>query len=636
MRKNEQNPITSQKQPVSGKTVGGLPLPLLLRLAVGLAVFIVGLLLPAGIPSLAAMLCCFLVVGYDAVMEAGESILRRHCPDDNLLIILAAILAFIVGAENDGAALILLSRLGKTLYAYAADHDRVTVLSATAPMPERARVVVNDVPQTVELAAIQPGDELVLRPGECVPTDCIVTDGYTSVDCSAVTGSRKPRAAEEGDTLMAGSINITSLIHAEALCTAEESTMARIRRFTDEDSADASGFLRKLDRLERLSVPVGAAVFLLYGALLAVFGTLTIADSIHRAVSLLVIFCFSVPVSAAALCVCVGIRGGASRGVLIRNGAVLERLQNVHTVIFDKSGTITTGAYSVESVRTSKLDTGTLLKAAAHAEATASTAAARAVVSSYGGPIDYSIISDFRETDDGCVSASIEGIPILVGSVEFLSEQGVDISEIEPEREAVTLYVSLAGRFAGSIVLSDLVCGTAREAVSQLDAQGVAELVMLSEDSAARTREISRSVGIGKFYSQCLPADKLARVRQMSQPGQEGSTVYVAGENADPAILSAAQVGIVLAGFRNEPAVEAADVIGMDTDPVKVSEAIGAARRTDSVMRQGLLLSLGVKLILLLLTVLGVNDQAWFTAALDGAASAACALNAIRAFPLEK
>ena len=635
MRNKELEPIDFEEQTGVQRTVAGVDLFVLIRLAAAALAFVVGLFFPeGGILRLAFMLISFLAAGYDVLMDALHRLLEERTVDENLLITLATLAAFILSLDSEGAAIMLFFRAGKLALDYVLKRSESTLLSAMDPRPDTATVLVDEIESEVKAADVRPGDTLVLHPGDHAVTDCVVLEGYTAVDMSAVTGNTRPCSVEEGDSIPAGSVNISSLIYVEAMTSVESCSLSRVQQALRDKSGDMSPLEEFSEKYRRYFAPITLAAAAVVAVLLTFFAHLTVGQAIHRALVLLIVASPCGAFAGLALSYFTGLSGAAHQGVLIKSSGVLEELSRCKAVIFDKDGTISTGAYGVDSVDSPRMDAGVLLKAAAHAAANASSASARAIVNAYGGAIDYSVISNFTEYPDG-ISVEIEGISVLMGSISFLSESGVDVSgSIEAEEPA--MHIALGNHYAAVIRFIDTLQEQAPLAVSRLEELALEDIILLSSDSADKTRSLAHMSGIAKYYSRCLPMDKLSRIQEMCERTRGSGTLYVGSALTDGAILSAADVGMTLGGFDAGENARNADVLAMDSDVYKVPVAIECARRTARVCREGLLLAVAVKAVLILLGLLGVTNALWFTTVVDACVGIGCALNAVRAFPIKK
>lgn len=635
MRKKELEPIEFQEQSGETKKVAGFELSMLIRVGIAALCFVIGVFFPEdGILRLVFMLAAFLAAGYDVLMEALNHLLQERRLDENLLITLASLAAFVLSLDSEGAAVMLFFRIGKLGLEYVQRRSEAALFHELDSSPATVSLLIDEVETQADSDSIRAGDTLILHPGDCTPVDCVVLEGYTAIDMSAVTGDSRPCSVEEGDTVPAGSINISSLIYAEAIAPVTMSTLSRVREAITDESAERGDLAELADKYRRFFAPAALAATAVMAVLFAFFGHLTIGQAVHRALVILIVASPCGALAGLALSYFTGLTAAASSGVLIKGNGVLESLSRCKAVIFDKDGTISTGGYGVDSVDSPKMDAAILLKAAAHAAANASSAAARAVVNAYGGAIDYSVISNFTEYRDG-ISVSIEGISVLMGNLDFLAESGVDL-EYALEAEEPAMHIALGGRYAAVIRFNDILQEQAPLAVSHLEELSIEDIILLSGDSIDKTRSLAHMSGIAKYYSRCLPMDKLSRVQEMCERTRGSGTLYVGSSMADAAALGAADVGMVLGGFEAGEVARSADVLALDSNVYKVPQAIRIARKTARVCREGLVFVLAVKALLLLLGLFGVTNALWFTALVDVCAGIACGLNAVRAFPLKK
>lgn len=635
MRKKELEPIEFEEQTGASKKVAGFDVFVLVRVGVAALCFLIGLFFPEeGIVRLAFMLASFLAAGYDVLMDALNRFMSDHMVDENLLITVATVAAFALSLDSEGAAIMLFFRVGKLGLEYICRRSKDAVFLALDPSPSVISLLVDEVETQAEADSIRPGDTLVLHPGDCTPVDCVVLEGYTAVDMSAVTGDSRPCSVEEGDTVPAGSINISSLIYAEAIAPPAMSTLHRVREVICDETGERSTLEELTEKYLRYFAPATLALSVVFAVLLTLFAHLTVGQAVHRALVLLVVASPCGAVAGLGLSCFTGLAGAASQGVMIRGSAAAERLGRCRAVVFDKDGTISTGGYGVDSIDSPKMDAAILLKAAAHAAANASSAAARAIVSAYGGAIDYSVISNFTEYPEG-MSVDIEGIGVLMGSLNFLIDSGVDV-ENALEAEEPAMHIALGGRYAAVIRFNDILQEQAPLAVSRLEELNMEDIVLLSADSIDKTRSLAHMSGIAKYYSRCLPMDKLSRVQEMCERTRGSGTLYVGSATADAAMLGAADVGMILGGFETGDVGRSADVLALDGNVYKVPVAVDASRKTTRISQEGLILVLAVKAVLLVLGLFGVTNALWFTALVDACAGMGCALNAVRAFPIKK
>ena len=619
----------------SGESAGGQNggLVLLVRLVLAAVLFFAGLFVPLEARwKLLLMLISFVVSGYDVVVNGVMRLFSDHVFDEQLMITIAAIAAFVIGAGYEGAAVMLIFRVGLLLRDYAARRTRSCVRDALGLYVDGTVNLIDEQGErTVDVGSIQTGDILALRPGETVLVDCVVTEGSAMVDPSALTGDPGSRRVEAGGLLYSGYVITGGSVKARAGDEAANSVAARALRLTSEETAENGSAQLLIDKIARIYAPFALGVGVLIALVLLIFTDSTVSDAVHRALVLLIVTCpgtllFSIPVTYFA-----GLNGALHQGVLIKGAGVMDAVNKAKAVIFEKDGTITTGKYRVVSIKSDRMDPNVLLKVAAHAEAGAHSAMAQSIANAFEGIIDHSIIQDFTESPEGNVTASIDGITIAMGSRSFLLEQGVTLKE--EDDGSLSVYMALEGQYAGRIVLADTVRDDASATVLDLEAAGC-DSIMLTSDSEDKARGLANSVGVREFRAQCTPLDKIACVREIKDRYPTDTLLYLGDGNSDAAALDEADIGVALNGLTSDGSMESGDVVIMDNEPGKTALAIGAARSTQTIVRQNLILAGAVKFLLLILALLGVTYQLWFASFMDAAVCLACVLNAIRAFSI--
>ena len=630
MRKAEVNPIEFETNHAQKRQILGIELFCFIRLAAALLSFAVGLFFRAGsMAQMLLMLLCFLLAAYDVVMKTVEDITLHHSFTMEPLVLLASLAAFVVRLEVDGAALMFLYRVCSLALSYAVERTESMVRAAVDVRPATVCIMEDETESIVERDEVRPGDTVILEGGMVAAVDCLVVEGSGSVDDAALSGSHFARTVSEGDTIPAGATILTGNLLAEAMAPASASLLERSWEAGRDPENERGRAERWAELYARFFAPVAVALGALITVLLNVIGRCSVSNAIHRALCVMILLNPAGLFAGLTMTARVGIGGAMSRGVLFKGINALERAADPAAVLLDKNGTVTTGRYRVEAVRAQKLDSDTLLKAAAHAAANADTALARAVVDAYTDQVDYSIIGNFVEYPDG-LSVEMKGIPVLLGQRAFLLERGVTIPE--GEENGMELHVAFAGRYAGSILLSEMPRPAVAQAVDELHALGCGDVVLLSEDSSEKTHGLARLCGIEMYYSNCSDSQKLARVEEFRNRSGKGSTVYVGALECDRACLSSADLGVVL-GDLDSPCAADAQLLLTGGDLNGLCEAVRSARLIRSIFLQGVGAVLGVKLILLLLALFGISSQLWFDVLLDGCVAIGAVLNAVRAFP---
>lgn len=633
MRKAEVNPIEFETTHAQKRQILGMDLYCLIRMAAALLSFAAGLFFRAGSTAqMLLMLLCFLLAAYDVVMKTVEDITLHHSFSTEPLVLLASLAAFVVRLEVDGAALIFLYRLCSIALNYAVERSEKMIRAAVDIRPDTVRIKEDEEESTVERDAVRPGDTVILEVGMVAAVDCLVVEGSGSVDDAALSGSHFARTVAEGDTISAGAVVLSGELLAEAMAPASASLLERSWEACRSEENEKGKAERLAELYLRFFAPVAVALGALITVLLNVVGKCSMSNAIHRSLCVMILLNPAGLIAGLTMTAHAGMAGAMSRGVLFKGMQAIDKAVVPGAVLLDKNGTVTTGKYRVEAVRAQKLDSDTLLKAAAHAAANADTALARAVVDAYTDKVDYSIIGNFVEYPNG-LSVEMKGVPVLLGQRSFLTERGVAIPE--EEENGMELHVAFAGRYAGSILLAEMPRAAVAQTVEELHSLGCGDVVLLSEDSSEKTHGLARLCGIEMYYSNCSDAQKLARVQEFCDRSGKASALYVGALECDRACLASADLGVILGDLDSPCAAEAKLLLtggGVDG----LCEAVRSARLIRSVFLQGAAAVLGVKLLLLLLALFGVSSQLWFDMLLDGCVAIGAVLNAVRAFPAGK
>ena len=633
MGDKEINPIEFEEQHAKTAAFLGIDLYTWASLAVSSLCFVAGLFFSSGsLMRLILMLVSFVASGYGVVSGAVEKLLTEHEVDEKLLVVAAAFLSFLTHMEVDGAALMLFYCLTHLALRYVSARSERSVMAAVDPRANRAVLLDDEGEETVDAASLKPGDTILLRPGDVFPVDAVVLDGYSTVDLSAVTGQQEGRTVEEGDSVPSGARNLTSQLQLEVAAPYNSSTMDRMWELL-RGEGEESRWEDYLEKYRRLFVPVSVALTAVLTVLFTLIFRSGVGVALHRALVVLIVANPAAFAAALAMTYFIGMHGAARRGVIFKGHGALDAAANCKAMVFDRDGTVTSRDFRVEAIHAGRIDADILLKASAHAAANASAESMRAIVAAYGGPIDYSMIGNFVEYPEG-ISVEIDGIPVLIGSRDFLLGNSVTLGENDG-RDTPALHVSLGGQFAGSILLSNSVQPGCQETMSALGGMGCRDVVLLSEEEGEKTAALAQQCGIHKYYAQCLPMDKLARIQEIRERNSDGATIYVTASDAEGANFACADAGMYLGALDGEGAAEA-QIIAMGGSVTCTAEALRSAGITDKVLKEALLGILAIKAVLLLLSLTGLSTALWFAALLDGFAAVGAVLNAVRAFPPEK
>ncbi len=602
--------------------------------------FALGVLPEKRLLALGLYLVPYLVIGYDILIKAAKGVRNRQPFDENFLMAVATVGAMALGEYLEGAAVMLFYQIGELFQSCAVGKSRRSISQLMDIRPDTAKVPdENGELQQVDPDEVAVGTVIWVQPGEKIPIDGVVTEGSSTLDTAALTGESVPRDAAEGDEVISGCVNLTGLLKIRTTREFGESTASKILELVENASSRKSRQEDFISRFARIYTPVvccGALVLALLPPLVRLVLGLAPAwgDWVYRALTFLVISCPCALVISIPLSFFAGIGGASSAGVLVKGSNYLEALSRVKTVAFDKTGTVTQGVFEVAGVHHSTLEDKELLELAALSESYSSHPISRSLQRAWGGELDKSRVSEVREQPGRGVCACVDGRELLVGNDKLMAEYGVGYT---PCRSAGTVvHVAIDGAYAGHILITDLLKPTAKAAVEGLKAAGVQRLVMLTGDAPSAARETAEALGVEEHYSSLLPADKVARVEELlRQTKGEDKLAFVGDGINDAPVLSRADVGIAMGALGSDAAIEAADVVLMDDDPLKIVKAIRIARKCIRIVYENIIFAIGVKVLCLVLGALGVANM-WAAIFADVGVMVLAVLNAIRALNVKK
>ncbi len=605
------------------------------RIAAGAALLAAAILLPLeGWLRLLPFLAAYLTVGGGVLMRAGRNILNGQVFDENFLMSIATIGAFAVGEYAEGVVVMLFSQIGQLFESYAVGRSRESIASLMNIRPDSATVLREGRLITVDPYNVGIGEIIVVEPGEKIPLDGIVRSGASSIDSSALTGESLPRDIVSGSEALSGCINLTGVLEIEVTKEFGESTVSKILELVENAAskkAKTENFITKFARYYTPCV-VAAAV------LLAVVPPLILSEPfsgwINRALIFLVISCPCALVISVPLSFYGGIGGASKRGILIKGSNYLEALSKTELVVMDKTGTLTKGTFSVESVNPVDISAEKLLEYAALAESYSNHPISASLIRAYGRETDLSRVSNARESAGHGVMADVDGLPVLAGNAKLMKEAGVDCSV--PARPGTAVHVAVDGRYAGYILIADEIKEDAKNAVEEMRKAGVKKTVMLTGDAGSVAVYIAGKLGIDEVHSELLPADKLDQVERLGkETSKEGKLAFVGDGINDAPVLSQADIGIAMGGLGSDAAIEAADIVIMDDRPSKIPVAIRISRKTMRIVWQNIIFSLAVKAAVLALGAVGIATM-WEAVFADVGVSVIAILNAVRLIRGEK
>ncbi len=580
----------------------------------------------------------YLIAGYDVLLKAARNIGNGQVFDENFLMTIATVGAFALVLFPDsqphmaeGAAVMLFYQVGELFQGYAVGKSRQSIADMMDIAPDFANVMRDGKLVQVDPYEIGVGDEIVVKPGERVPLDGTIVEGSTQLDTAALTGESVPRHVEEGAEVISGCVNMTGKITVKVSKPFEQSTVSRILELVEsasEKKAQTENFITRFARYYTPIVTIGALVLAVLPPLL--FGQ-SWSDWIERGLTFLVVSCpcglvISVPLSF------FGGIGGASRlGILVKGGNYLEALSHTETVVFDKTGTLTNGSFSVVAVHpdaAAEVNPDLILSIAAHAEAYSDHPIAVSVKEAFTGEIDQSRIADVREEGGHGVRAVVDERVVLVGNDKLMREEGIAYHDCE--LTGTILHVSIDGKYAGHIIIADVVKEDAAECIKRLHAAGVRKTVMLTGDRAEVAKAVAEKLGLDEYHGKLLPEDKVNQVeRLLGETSEKGKLAFVGDGINDAPVLTRADIGIAMGAMGSDAAIEAADIVLMDDKPSKIASAIRIARKTMRIVWQNIVFALGVKFAVLVLAAVGLATM-WLAVFADVGVAILAILNAMR------
>ena len=614
---------------------------MLARILTAAAMLIALKLIPVtGVLQLALYLVAYLVIGYDILKKAWRGILNRQVFDENFLMAVATVGAFalaIVSRSGDyveAIAVMLFYQIGELFQSYAVGKSRRNISALMDIRPDYANIERDGQLEKVDPDEVEIGSVIVVQPGEKVPLDGVILSGASSLNTSALTGESLPRDAKAGDEVISGCINMTGVLRIQTTKAFGESTVSKILELVEDSSSHKSkseNFISKFARVYTPAVCYGAlALAVLPPVVRLMLGhPAQWGDWIYRALTFLVISCPCALVISIPLSFFAGIGGASKEGVLIKGSNYLETLSQVKTVVFDKTGTLTQGVFEVSGVHHSEIENEKLLEYAALAECASSHPISKSLQRAYGKAIDRDRVRDIQEISGKGVSAVVDGHAVLAGNDKLMALRGIPF--IGCHSVGTIIHIAIDGQYAGHIVISDVVKPHAKEAIERLKHAGVEKTVMLTGDSRRVADQVAGALGVDEVHSELLPADKVAQVEKLlAGKGGKDKLAFVGDGINDAPVLSRADIGIAMGAMGSDAAIEAADVVLMDDDPLKIAKAIRISRKCIGIVYQNIVFALAVKFACLALGALGLANM-WAAIFADVGVMVLAVLNAIRA-----
>ncbi len=607
---------------------------MLIRIIIAAVLIVVFSLLPAeGYLRFVLFMIPYLVIGYDILKKAFKGILNKQVFDENFLMAVATVGAILLGDYSEGVAVMLFYQIGELFQSYAVGKSRRNISELMDIRPDYANIEKDGALEQVDPDEVEIGTIIVVQPGEKVPIDGVITEGTSTLNTSALTGESLPRDAKAGDEVISGCINMTGLLKIRTTKEFGESTVSKILELVENSSSRKSkseNFISKFAKYYTPAVCYGAlALAFIPPIVLLIMGKSAMwGDWIYRALTFLVISCPCALVISIPLSFFAGIGGASNQGILVKGSNYLETLAQTKYVVFDKTGTMTQGVFEVSGIHHNEMPDEKLLEYAALAECSSSHPISKSLQKAYGKPIDRNRVTDIEEISGNGVIAKVDGISVAAGNTKLMNRLGIAYQDCH--HVGTVVHMAIDGKYAGHILISDIIKPHAKEAIAELKKAGISKTVMLTGDSKRVADQVAEELGIQEVYSELLPADKVSRVEELlNQKSEKAKLAFVGDGINDAPVLSRADIGIAMGALGSDAAIEAADIVLMDDDPLKISKAIKIARKCIRIVYENIYFAIGIKILCLILGALGIANM-WVAIFADVGVMILAVLNAIR------
>ncbi len=617
---------------------------MLLRILLSAALLVILQLLPlTGLPRLLAYMGLYLLIGYDILLQAGRGIWNRQVFDECFLMAMATVGALALaiysrsGDYLEAIAVMLFYQIGEWFQSYAVGKSRRNISALMDIRPDYANLECDGTVVQVDPEEVAPGSVILVQPGEKVPLDGVILEGTSTLNTSALTGESLPRDIAPGDKIISGCINLTGLLKIRTTKEFGESTVSKILDLVENATSRKSRSEAFISRFARVYTPIVCLSALALAVLppvgLLLFGAAPQWGTwLYRALAFLVSSCPCALVISIPLSFFAGIGGASKAGVLVKGSNYLETLSKVETLVFDKTGTLTQGVFAVTDIRHNTLPAETLLELAAHAECASSHPISKSLQTAWGKPIDRNRVSHIQEIAGGGVIAAVDGRQLAVGNDKLM--QQLQIPFIPCNSTAAVVHIGLDGQYAGHILIADRLKPQAKNALAALKKAGIRHTVMLTGDRSSVAQQVAEELGVDAVYSELLPADKVTQVEALLE-STSGKVAFVGDGINDAPVLGRADIGIAMGAMGSDAAIEAADVVLMDDDPMQIATAIRISRKTLGIVYQNIVFAIGIKVLCLGLVALGIGGM-WLAIFADVGVMVLAVLNAIRALRVKK
>ena len=582
----------------------------------------------------------YAIIGYDILKKAVKGIRNRQVFDENFLMAIATVGAILLGDYKEGVAVMLFYQIGELFQSCAVGKSRRSISSLMDIRPDYANVERDGVLEQVDPDEVEPGTVIVVQPGEKIPIDGVILEGKASLNTSALTGESLPREAGEGDQVISGCINMTGVLKIRTTKEFGESTVSKILDLVENSSSRKSKSENFISKFARYYTPAVCYSALALAIVPPLFSMLALASEpqwgvwVYRALTFLVISCPCALVISIPLSFFAGIGGASNAGVLVKGSNYLETLSQTKYVVFDKTGTLTQGVFEVTGIHHSSMEQEKLLEYAALTESFSSHPISKSIRKAYGKELHQERVSEVKEISGNGVTAKVDGIPVAVGNGKLMNQLGISWKECH--HVGTIVHIAVDGEYAGHIVIADVVKPTSAQAVAELKRAGVRRTVMLTGDADQVARKVAEELRVDQVYSELLPADKVQKVEEMLEHKNTKEKLAFVGDGINDApVLSRADIGIAMGALGSDAAIEAADVVLMDDDPMKIVKAIKIAKKCMRIVYENMYFAIGIKLICLVLGAAGIANM-WLAIFADVGVMVIAVLNAVRSLFVKK
>ena len=609
----------------------------IIKIVIALILFLVALIVPlqSQLINNGLFVISYLIVGLEIVLKAIRNIFKGKVFDENFLMAIATIGAFVIGEYPEAVAVMLFYKIGEAFQDYAVDKSRKSIISLMDIRPDFANIQRNGKIDKINPEEVNVGDIIVVKPGEKVPLDGIIVKGTSMIDTSALTGESVPKEIKEQDEILSGCINENGVLEVKVTKKFGESTASKILDLVENASSKKSKSENFISKFAKYYTPIVVVTAVLLAIIPPmIFNRAEWIEWIHRALTFLVVSCPCALVISIPLGFFGGIGGASKIGVLVKGSNYLEALSNTEIMVLDKTGTLTEGVFEVQQINPIDISKEDLIKYATYAESFSNHPIAISLKKAYGKEIVNKEVSETQELSGLGVRAVIDGESVLVGNEKLMKENCIDY--IKSEEIGTILYIAVNNKFAGTIVISDKIKTDAKETIDKLKKDNIKKIVMLTGDKRKVGENVAKKLGIDEVYTELLPSDKVEKVEElMKNKSENGNLAFIGDGINDAPVLAISDIGIAMGGLGSDAAIEAADVVLMTDEPSRVVDAIKISKKTMTIVKQNIIFAISIKLIVLILSAIGISNM-WQAVFADVGVSIIAIINALRALRVKK